>query len=60
MALKPATATGTMAASEPPASMASALLCRIISAASPMAFELEAHAVTTAMFGPRRPKAIAS
>jgi len=59
MMLKPATATSTMPASEPPASITSAAPRRIISAASPMALVPEAHAVTMLMLGPRAPSRMA-
>ena len=47
-----------MPASVPPASTATASPCRIQLAAWPIASAPEAHALTTAMFGPRAPRSI--
>src|SRR5438067_3294949 len=59
MLMKPATITGTIAASVPPAIMASASPRRTVSNASPMAWPPVAQADTTAMFGPIAPRMIA-
>ena len=52
-------ATSMSPASDPPASITSAMSRRMRSPASPMAFALDAQAETVAKFGPLKPWCIA-